>query len=225
MKRVPVAILLGLLLTLPFSTPARSQMMTPYPGAQLGAGTMIVADDGSVLVTLMGVTSAMARVQVQRGLVDIAPDGSERWHASFDAGVPTMPATQGDLVVVALGPNQWMGSNFSVSGSGSHARATDVPTLLGTTIVGLDLATGNERWRTTLGGQISAPLEFSPDGSQIYVATVTFAGSTQVPLGPMTQGDSIGVAAPSQVMVVALNRNGNILWSVSPGGGSIGMGK
>jgi outer membrane protein assembly factor BamB len=224
MGRVLVAPFLGLLMALSSSAPAHAQAGAPYPGAAPGAGTMIVADDGSVLITLMGVTGTMAAVQVQRGLVDIAPDGAERWHASFDVGVPAMLATEGDLVVIALGPDQWLGSNFSQGANGARARAASIPSRLGTTIVGLDLANGNERWRVSLDGQISAPLEFSPDGSHIYVATVALNGSAQVPASPMKQGDSIGVAHANQVTVTALDRNGNMLWATSPGG-AVGMQK
>ena len=84
-------------------------------GMMSGAGMMIVADDSSLLVTNMDMSGMMdgssSSGTFDRGLVNIDKDGVERWGVSFTEGWPMMPTTDGDLVVVVLVNDWFMGDD------------------------------------------------------------------------------------------------------------------
>jgi len=92
-------------------------------GAMLGrSGMMIVADDGSLLVSNMNLTGTAGNQgsppTLSRSLIDLAPDGTERWSVSFTDGWPMMPATDGNLVVVVLVNDWFMGTGTGDGGYG-----------------------------------------------------------------------------------------------------------
>ena len=86
-------------------------------GMMSGAGMMIVADDGSLLVTNMDMSGMMdgssSTGTFDRDLVNIDVSGNERWRVSFTDGWPMMPTTDGDLVVVVLVSDLFMGDDGS----------------------------------------------------------------------------------------------------------------
>ncbi len=92
-------------------------------------------------------------------------------------------------------------------------------------LVGLDLTDGSELWRTTVeGGMVSQP-QFAPDGSQFYVTVRNLdADSPNFGGGSMHQGDAPSADELMSTTVVAIGRNGAILWSVdlSSGGAKRG---
>ena len=62
-----------------------------------GSGMMVVADDGSLLVTNMDMGGMMdghkdGGSTVDRELIDISSNGTERWRVSFTEGWPIPPA-------------------------------------------------------------------------------------------------------------------------------------
>jgi hypothetical protein len=92
-------------------------------GMMAGSGMMVVADDSSVLVTNMdmgGMMGGGSFSTVDRQLVNIDANGSERWRVSFDEGWPMMPCTDGDLVVVVLRDDWFMGFGGLVHGFRRH---------------------------------------------------------------------------------------------------------
>ncbi len=199
-----------------------------------GTGMLVVADDGTLLVTRMGMSGMMdgGAATVSRDLVAIAPDGTERWRASFSEGWPTMPVTDGDLVVVVLVDDWFMGSGGTgdggwggMGGGPMGIAARDTAGADGTiTVVGLDLATGAERWRTTLDGDMGAMAQFSPDGSRLYLSLREMGQMGGMGGGPMRQGDAAGSGTVMTTTVVALDRDGNVLWTYRLDGGTGGMG-
>jgi len=192
-------------------------------GMMAGAGMMIVADDSSLLVTNMDMSGMMdgssSSGTFDRDLVNIDKDGSERWRVSFTDGWPMMPTTDGDLVVVVLVSDWFMGDD----GSGDHGNPGGGMKAFGTKdvefedsviVVGLDLATGVERWRTTFTGDMGSMVEFTPDGTQIYLSLMDIDGDHGVGMGSMNQGQSSGVGMTASTTIVALNRSGVEQWSL-----------
>ena len=202
-------------------------------GMMSGAGMMIVADDGSLLVTNMDMSGMMdgssSTGTFDRDLVNIDVNGNERWRVPFTDGWPMMPTTDGDLVVVVLVNDWFMGDG----GTGDHGNPGGGMKAFGTkdaeddrvVVVGLDLATGAERWRTSFAGDMGSMVQFTPDGTQIYLSLMDIDGDHGVGQGSMNQGQSSGVGMTASTTIVALNRNGVEQWrldlssSKSMGGG------
>ncbi len=210
------------------------------PGGAMmgGSGMMVVAGDGSLLVTNMDMSGTMggggSSSQVSRELVNISAGGTERWRVSFAEGWPMMPTTDGDLVVVVLLDDWFMGDGGMGDGGfggGGMMGATVKDIAHGgdgsdeITIVGLDLATGQERWRATLEGDMASGVQFSPDGSQLYISLMEMGTGGGPGMGSMNQGDAAGSGVLTTNIIVALDRNGNLLWTheTAPGGGMGGM--
>ncbi len=206
-----------------------------------GTGMMVVADDGSLLVTNMDMSGMMngggSSNQVSRDLVNLSANGAERWRVSFTEGWPMMPATDGDLVVVVLVDDWFTGTGgmgdggFGGGMGGGMMGITTMDAGHGgnssdqVIVVGLDLATGAERWRTTLDGDMGAMVQFSPDGSRLYISLMEMGTGDGAGTGPMSQGDAAGAGVLTSNTIVALDRSGNQLWSYDTGtpGGMGGM--
>jgi hypothetical protein len=192
-------------------------------GGMGGAGMLTVADDGSLLVTEM-TAGMMGGGQGQMGdreLINITPSGQIRWRVSFDDGWPMMPVNDGDLVVFALGEDSWMGGGMGGDGSppggghgggGGGGGGGGMPGAASVTLVGLDLATGGERWRTEIDGDMASLPQFASDGSAFYVTARDFGQGSQMPGTPMHQGDAPSGAMMMSTSVVAVGRNGVVLW-------------
>ena len=188
-----------------------------------GAGMMIVADDSSLLVTNMDMSGMMdGSGSFDRELVNIDADGNERWRVSFTDGWPMMPATDGDLVVVVLVNDRFMGDGGMGDGENPGGGMGGGMKAFGTkasdgddsvVVVGLNLATGAERWRTSFTGDMGSMVQFTPDGNQIYVSLMDIDGDHGVGMGSMNQGQSSGVGMTASTTVVALDRSGNTLWT------------
>ena len=195
-----------------------------------GSGMMVVADDGSLLLSDMNMDGGMmggGNGDFQRGLVNVGSDGAERWTATFDDGWPMMPVTDGDLVIVVLvndwfmggggmGDGDWDGGDHGGGGhgggGGGGGGGNDHDDEV--TIVGLNLATGQEVWRTTVSSDMASGVQFSPDGSQLYV-TIREMGDMGGPMGgdPLHQGDATGSGGMTSTAVIALSRTGTELWT------------
>lgn len=213
MLRTSFTMLLAAALLFPGAAHAHGGgMMASGGGMQGGGGMLIVADDGSLLVTEMAMGGMMpgGAPSYQRELYNLAADGSQRWRVTFADGWPMMPATQGDLVVFALIDDWWMGGG---SGDTGWTGPTGTSHSDEVTLVGLDLTTGAERWRTTLSGDMASMTQFSPDGSQLYVTLRAFSEGGHMGGGPLRQGDVAGAGTTMTTSVVALDRNGQELWS------------
>jgi hypothetical protein len=197
-------------------------------GMMSGAGMMIVADDSSLLVTNMDMSGMMdgssSSGTIDRDLVNIDKDGNERWRVSFTDGWPMMPTTDGDLVVVVLVSDWFMGDG----GTGDHGNpgggmgggmgggkafgTKDDEDDDSVVVVGLNLATGVELWRTSFTGDMGSMVQFTPDGSQIYLSLMEMDGDHGIGMGSMNQGQSSGVGMTASTTIVALNRNGVEQW-------------
>ena len=97
-------------LAMAWAVPAVAQgpSMGSGSGSMAGSGMIVVADDGTLLITSMDVGGMMGGgsvTSIDRELVNVRADGTRRWRASFDDGWPMMPVTDGDLVVSATGPD------------------------------------------------------------------------------------------------------------------------
>jgi hypothetical protein len=203
-----------------------------------GPGMLTVADDGSLLVTEMssmmhGGPGGMAG---DRAIINVGTDGNERWRTSFDDGWPMMPVNDGDLVVLALRDDWWSGWDGTGDGGWNHGGGHGGgggggggggmgPRADSLVLVGLDLASGNELWRTEVaGGMVSLP-QFAPDGSQFYVTVRDVdVDSPNFGGGPMHQGDAPSANQLMSTMVVAIGRDGVIRWSLDLASGGAGMG-
>ena len=192
-----------------------------------GSGMMIVADDGSLLVTNMDMSGMMGGGSVSttdREIVNVGSNGSERWRVSFSDGWPMMPVTDGDLVVVVIMDDWFVGSGGMGDGGwgggmgghmgGGTKDAGDGESVL----VALDLDTGNEQWRTTVSGDMASMAQFSPDGSRIYVSTREMGSGGGMGQGSMRQGEAAGTGFMSSSTVIAFDRSGNQLWTYDLGG-------
>jgi len=193
-------------------------------GMSGGSGMLVVADDGSLLVTEMGMGGGMMgggdAQDVDRELISLSSSGEERWRVSFDDGWPMMPVTDGDLVVLSLADDWWTGTGGMGDGGWDHGGGMmGGKTLDGdedqghATLVALELATGDELWRIELDGNMVSIPQFSPDGAQLYV-TVRNMNGDQVGGGPMRQGDAAGAGMLMSTTVVAIGRGGSVLWTL-----------
>jgi hypothetical protein len=219
-------LLLGALVALVVPSAATAQMMSGG-GMANGTGMVTVANDGSLLVTQMGMTmmggpGGSGSPSLQRAIVDVTPAGQQRWRATFSQGWPMMAANNGDLVVVVVVNNAWMWQ--SMSGMGWFPLGT--PPQGGSQsagLVGLDLTTGTQRWTATLPGAMGSYPQFAPDGSKIYVSVTDFGSASMMSPGSMRQGDTGGWSTQMTNKIVALDRTGHILWTLdlsqSGGGG------
>ena len=201
-------------------------------GMMAGSGMMVVADDGSLLVTNMDMSTMMGGGSVSttdRELVNVDSNGSERWRVSFEEGWPMMPCTDGDLVVVVLMDDWFMGSDGMGDGgwgSGGMGGGMGGGTKDGehgpgdgeSVLVALDLATGAEKWRTTITGDMASMPQFSPDGSQIYLSAMEMGSGTGMGQGSMRQGEAAGAGFMTSSTIVAFDRSGNQLWTYDVGG-------
>ena len=206
-------------------------------GMMSGAGMMIVADDGSLLVTNMDMSEMMdgsgSTGTFDRDLVNIDVNGNERWRVPFTDGWPMMPTTDGDLVVVVL-VNDWFmgddgmgdhGNPGGGMGGGMKAVGTkDDEDDDSVVVVGLNLANGEELWRTSFTGDMGSMVQFTPDGSQLYLSLMDIDGDHGIGMGSMNQGQSSGVGMTASTTIVALNRNGVEQWrlDLSSSGGMDG---
>jgi hypothetical protein len=220
MKRNAVLVI-GLLVGLASLAGAQG-MMGPGGMSANGTGMLVVASDGSLLVTQMGMSmmgSPGGGSGFQRVIVNVGTDGTERWRAPFTDGWPMMAASDGDLVVVVLVHNSWMWQSMSGMGWWPWGAAPSVGND-DAELVGLDLASGAERWRAALPGDMASLPQFSPDGSRVHVSTTDFGPGGMMGSGPVRQGDTGGWATQMVNRVVALSRNGAVLWTfdLSTGG-------
>jgi len=201
-------------------------------GIMAGAGMIIVADDSSLLVTNMDMSGMIggpgSSGTFDRELANIDANGNERWRVSFTDGWPMMPNSDGDLVVVVL-VNDWflgddgtgdghnpgggMGGGLNPGGGmgGGGNDGNDDDSIV---VVGLDLTTGAELWRQTFTGDVGSMVQFTPDGSQIYLSLMEMDGDHGIGTGSMNQGQSSGVGMTASTTIVALDRNGNELWTL-----------
>ena len=192
------------------------------PAGAGGPGMLTIADDGSLLVTEMGygMMGGGQGYMDGRELLNITPGGQVRWRVSFDDGWPMMPVSDGDLVVLALREDWWMGSgpggdgNPPGGGGGGGGGMPGDPHADTVTLVGLDLATGGERWRTEVDGDMASLPQFAPDGSRFYLTVRDFGSGFQMPGAPMHQGDAPNGAMMLSTSVVAVGRSGQVLWSL-----------
>jgi len=223
--------LMVLALTAAVSTPlfaAGGHRMGASGGMMAGSGMMIVADDASLLVTNMDMSGMMGGGSVStadRELVNIDSDGNERWRVSFTDGWPMMPCTDGDLVVVVLGDDWFMGSGgmgdggWNGSGMGGGMKDGELDPGDGESIlVALDLATGEERWRATVAGDMASMAQFSPDGSRIFLSVREMGSGGGMGPGPIRQGEAPGAGFMSSSTLFAFDRLGNQLWTYDLGG-------
>jgi hypothetical protein len=196
-------------------------------GMMGGSGMLVIADDGSVLVTDMGLSGGMMGDPgtFERELVNIGPEGEERWRTSFEDGWPMMIVTDGDLVVLSLADDWWFGHGGSGDGGWGNGHGGG-KTLDGpghATLVGLDLATGQERWRLDLEGDMASLPRFTEDGSRLYT-TVRGMSSGPGGGGPWNQGDVPGWGMLMTSTLVAIDRDGAVLWSLELDDGHMGGG-
>jgi outer membrane protein assembly factor BamB len=136
----------------------------------------------------------------------------ERWRFTVTQGWPMMAATNGNLVVAVVMNNAWMWRSMSSMGWFPFGAAAQGGTQ-NATLVGLNLATGQQQWSATLPGAMASYPQFSSDGSRIYVSVTDFGQASMMGSGPMRQGDTGGWATQMTNKVVALDRNGNVLWT------------
>ena len=192
-----------------------------------GAGMLTVADDGSLLVTemsaMMGGGPGGGMGGDDRALINIGADGNERWRATFDEGWPMMAATEGNLVVFTLREDWWSGTSGSGDGGWNHGGGHGGgagggggggPHADSAVVVGLDLATGSELWRTVVNGDMVSTPQFTPDGSQFYLTVRDFGeNGSGLGGGSMHQGEAPGAHELMSTSVVAIGRDGVVLWT------------
>jgi len=125
-------------------------------GMMGGAGMLQVAGDGSLLVTRMEAGMMGGGQQgMERSVTNISTSGVERWSTEFDSGWPMMLATNGDLVVVVLADDWWMGGPGS--GPMHQGDAYGAGGMMSTTVVAVSRA-GQVEWTLDLsGGHMGGP--------------------------------------------------------------------
>ncbi len=189
-------------------------------GMMGGSGMFVVADDNSVLVTEMGTGGMMGGGrEIQRELINIGADGEERWSVSFDEGWPMMPTTEGDLVVLTLADDWWMGAGgMGDGGWGGPAKVQDGDHDGQAVLIALSLSTGEELWRLEIDGMMAMP-QFTEDGSRLYLTIRDMDGGGQTGADPMHQGDAAGSGMLMTSTLMAVDRNGNVLWTRDLGDG------
>jgi outer membrane protein assembly factor BamB len=185
-------------------------------GMMGGSAMLVIADDGSVLVTEMGMGGGMmgGSDDLERELINIDTDGNERWRVSIEDGWPMMPATDGDLVVLTVAVDWWMASGGVGDGGWGHGSGKTLDEGDGhATLVAFDLANGQEQWRLELEGDMLSVPKFTDDGSRLYL-TVRDMDDDHVGGGPMRQGDAAGSGTMMTSTLVAVDRSGNVLWTL-----------
>jgi len=193
-------------------------------GMMAGSGMMVVADDASLLVTNVAMGGMMDGDSVStadRELVNIDANGSQRWRVSFANGWPMMPVTNGDLVVVVLVDDWFMGSGGMGDGGWNGGGMKDTGHGPGdgeSVLVAFDIATGQEKWRATVAGDMASMAQFSPDGSRIYLSVMETGSGGGMGHGSMRQGDAAGAGFMNSSTVIAFDRSGNQLWTYDLGG-------
>ena len=73
----------------------------------MASSMVVVADDGSLLITEMGMGMMGGWGSSQPSLINISANGDERWQVPFNDAWPMTPATDGDLVVVVVSAGGW----------------------------------------------------------------------------------------------------------------------
>jgi len=216
--------LMTMIATILIAAPVAAQMHGGGPagggGAGGGAGMLSVADDGSLLVTDMAAGGMMGGGIVEPTLVNIGPDGIERWRVDFDDGVPMRAVNDGDLVVLVLRDDWFFGFGGTGDGGwgqgGGHHGGGGAGTGDGhadrSILVALELASGAERWRVELDGDMVMAPQFAPDGSRMYVTIRDFDQRLGPGSGPIGQGDTMPASAMMSTTVVARDRAGTELW-------------
>ena len=192
-------------------------MMSGGAGTPNGTGMVTVASDGSILVTQMGMTmmgspGGSGSASLQRAVVDLGATGTQRWRATFATGWPMMAGSNGDLVVVVVLNNAWMWR--SLSGMGWFPFGTTPQS--GTqdaSLVGLDLATGAQRWSARLSPETWGRTRSSPPTAPGFTSVTDFGQAGMMGSGSMAQGDTGNWATQMTNKIVALDRAGNILWT------------
>jgi outer membrane protein assembly factor BamB len=183
-------------------------------GMMGGSGMLVIADDGSVLVAEMGMGGGMmgGSGDLERELVNVGPDGAERWRVSFDEGWPMRPATDGDLVVLPLTDGWWMGDGGMGDGGWGHGHGKTEDERQ-VTLVALRLSTGQELWRLDLEGEMLSTPQFAEDGLRMYL-TVGEMNGDHVGGGPTRQGDAAGAGMMMTNTLFAVDRTGTVLWTL-----------
>jgi outer membrane protein assembly factor BamB len=189
---------------------------------------MVVADDASVLAIDMdtsGMIGGGSFSMADRELVNIDENGNERWRVGFEDGWLMMPCTNGDLVVVVLVDDWFMGfdrtgdSGWTGGGMGGGMNnGGPGPGNDESVLVALDLATGQERWRTAVEAGMASKAQFSPDGSKIYLSVIEMGSGSGMGHGPVRQGGAAGAGFMRSSTVVAFDRDGNQRWTYELGG-------
>ena len=204
-------------------------------GMMAGSGMMIVADDSSLLVTSMDVGGMMGGGpgnpgtpgEVDRELVNIDANGEERWRVSFADGWPMMPVTDGGLVVVVLVDDWFMGSGGFDDGGwtggigGGMGGGPGGGTGNGdgeSVLIALSLTSGLEQWRTTIPGDMGSMVQISEDGTRIFVSVRERGTGGQMGQGSVRQGQAAGAGFLMSTTIIALDREGNQLWTFDIGG-------
>jgi len=225
-NRLRVAALAAVIVSMPVIAYSQG-MMGGNMGMPNGTGMAVVASDGSLLVTQMGMSmmggsGGSGSASLQRAIVNLGSSGQERWRSTFTQGWPMMAASNGDLVVIVVMNNAFMWR--SMSNSGWFPWGTQPQSgAENATLVGLDLATGRQRWSATLPGDMGSLPQFTTDGSRLYVSVTDFGQAGMMGGTSMRQGDTGGWATQMTNKVVALDRAGNILWTadLSQSGGGM----
>ena len=204
----------ALLATLP-ATAQFGSMVRGTPGMQGGGGMLVVADDGSVLVTRVGFTQqgGPAAPKFQRALYDLEPDGTQRWTTTFQDGWPMTPVTQGDLVVVPVVSNSWTGTGNGDTGWKYGNGLGNVSASDHVTLVGFDLATGDQLWSTDLDGNLASEPQFSGDGAQLYVSVFAKGANGAAGQSSISQSSAGGAASLTATSVICVDRTGTVLWT------------
>ncbi len=192
-------------------------------GMMGGSGMLVIADDNSVLVTEMGIDGGMmGGGEFQRELINIGADGEERWRVSFDEGWPMMPTTEGDLVVLTLADDWWMGDGgMGDGGWGGPTKVQDGDHEGQAVLIALSLSTGEELWRLEIDGMMAMP-QFTEDGSRLYLTIRDMDGDGPMGSDPMHQGDAAGSDMLMTSTLMAVDRDGNVLWTLDLDGGMMG---
>ena len=179
----------------------------------MNGGAITVADDGSLLLTEgHGGMGWWQEGETTGALVNVGPDGSERWRFEADGLPPMWLATAGDLVIVRLvGSNPWDDQDGS-GDSGWHGGMGGMST---STLAAVDLVRGVELWRFEPEDPAMLRVEIGPDGDVVYVQATTTA--TMDP-GSMHQGDWSGWGGAGTSTLYAFDRSGTELWSLELGG-------
>jgi outer membrane protein assembly factor BamB len=201
-------------------------------GMMGGSGRMIVANDASLLVTEMDASGMMGGGpgtpgSVTRELVNIDANGNERWRVGFEDGWPMMPCTDGDLVVVVLVDDWFMGSGGFGDGGWTGGTGGGMGGGPGggtgngdgeSVLIALDLTSGLEQWRTTIPGDMGSMVQFSEDGSRLYVSAREHGTEGEMGSGSMRQGQAAGAGFLMSTTIIAFDREGNQLWAHDIGG-------